>query len=621
MPFSSLSAGQRITVLLELLGGPKYAAQLKAASAETTVLGKRTTALGTSMQLTGRRTAIANQALYTFRRLAFYGTIAVLGTAAAVGKLGYSYLSAMQQARVALKPVIKDTGTLEGYLKRLFIISKYSPFVITDLAVSFREMLAGFAGTGVGAPTVLRTIQSITDALSFVGKTTPQNLNRAALALQKMAFQGRLTGRVVTQLGSDGIPIYRILNKELGVSKDQLANIAKLNIAPGNVLTAINKFIETTPGFKGAALRQSLQTFHGLIQVTRDSLSQISGNLLTGAYGSSKSGAQGFLFNLAKPGGPLDRLASIGPGGSKGVLAISKMLTGGTGLGRGFLLLLRTLQAIGRVFVNVVIPGWVLGAHALIVFYPVLKLVNIALNFLARHATIAKIVIGALAAEFLISHVALLGFWGATKLFNVATFGAVIPVRKLIGALWLLRTQGLAKSITQLWKYAFATKAVTDANGAWTGTTLKNNTAVAKLVRGIDRIKNVVNLLIIRLGVLRDAMIATGIITAVGAGIATAGAGLLGFAAYKAFTTPNPTVVGPTNIRGTNTNVVSASGVKYIQSQAGGRLTRLPTPAMLKANNITDTPGDIVVHSVVQVDRKTIGEAVSRAQQDKRARR
>lgn len=426
MGWSSLSSQQRIGVLLELVGGPQFSAQMIKAATATNLFGK-------SAEGAGRRTFFANQALYTLRRYSFFATTAVIGLTAVVGKLGYSYLSAMQTARVALGPVIKDHAVLEGYLNRLFQISKYSPFVITDLALSFRKMVGGFTGTGVGPATILTTISSLTDYLSVFGKVGPGSLNRVTQALIHMANVGRLTGRAVLQLGSDGLPIYDILNKKLGITRDQLKNIAGLNIPASSVLAAINSYAKGSKLINNAALRISLGTFSGLMQVARDSISQLSGAFINSTY----NGGQGWLLNLVKKGGPLDRLSTVGnkQGGAAAILLLSKQLTGGTGLGKGFLLLLSTLQNVARVFVHVVIPGWVMGMKVLIVFYPILKAINFALGLMAKHATVLKFVIAGLAAEFFFTHMAVLLVWAGLTLFKIATLGAVRPVFALINSL------------------------------------------------------------------------------------------------------------------------------------------------------------------------------------------
>jgi hypothetical protein len=406
---------QRVIVALELLGGPKFATQTRASAKAMVALGGATKLAGEEAILASKRTWLHNQAMFTMRRYAFYGTLAITGLAFAVAKWGFTYLSALQKARVALTPVIRNQALLNHYLNELFQISKFSPFVITDIATAFRTMYAQMSHVGITARTVLQTIKQITNYLSYTGKTTPGDLAKVSNALAKMANYGRLTGITVRSLGSVGVPIATILAQKFGIARDQLAHIASFNLAPNTVLKAIIDYAKHDPGIRNAALTQSLKTFAGLLQVTRDTISQISGHLLGGSFG----GGQGWLAQLVKPGGSLDKISRI-QSGSGTILGISKALTGGTALGHGFLLLLSTVQKLATVFVKVLLPGILLGMSALVVLYPVLKILNIILDQMVKHATFFKVVIGALVGRFILYKLAIYGIVGATRAWTFA---------------------------------------------------------------------------------------------------------------------------------------------------------------------------------------------------------
>jgi tape measure domain-containing protein len=348
MPFGSLSAEQRAVVLLQLKGAAQYATQMGRAALQTGRLALATGKTGFAMQNAAKKTWLMNQATFTLRRYTFYATLALTTAAAAAIKLGVSYLSSMQTARVALRPVFNDQQALNNELRQLFILGKYSPFVLADMTTAFRVMYPALHTAGLGVDYMNKVLKAMVDALSFAGKTSPAALNRVSYALQHMLFQGRLTGRVVQQLGQLGVPVMPILNRYLGITADQLHNIAALNISPQSFLNAFVNFVNTTPGYRGAALRLSLQSFHGLLQVTRDSLSQIIGVLLRPAF----AGGQSWLFNIAKPGGPLDRLSNISTAGgfSAVIMSLSRMLTGNGMAGRGILLFTDTLHNLWRIF-------------------------------------------------------------------------------------------------------------------------------------------------------------------------------------------------------------------------------------------------------------------------------
>lgn len=594
MGFGSLNSQQRVMVLLELLGGPKFAAEMKGAAVSTGLLGKNVDTMGKQMEKSARRTFLQNQALYTLRRYAFYGTIAVTAMGVAVVKLGYNYLSAMQQARVALSPVIKDHAVLEGYLNRLFKIAKYSPFVITDLAVSFRQLFAGLHPAGISAPKIITLMQALTDFMSASGKTSPGQMQRVALAIQHLAYAGRVTGYAANQLGRLGIPVSPIL-RSFGIT--DVRNLSAQNISANSFINAIIGY-SGTGQFRNAARRQALRTLPGLIQVARDSISQIAGRLIQGGYG----GSQGLMSRLFAPGGSFDKIGNQTTG--RGTLfALNKSITGGTGLAKGLLLLLSIARNLGAVFAHVIVPAWIMGLHALIIFYPVLKGINWALGMLAKHGTVAKWVFAFLAAEFVITHFALLGLWTATKLYNIATLGSIRPIQTAI------RFLGYYIS----------------AIGGSTGLTSSINLAILRLRA-------------LRLGLLKMA------------GLTISAVVLLSLIP-RAKKNPNPNapsnnpiqrglthipLLGPafsqvgaaadwlgnlTGLSSSNTTASATSGWaqgdprsrRYITAASGNGM-QMPVSGLAGAEGI-------VVHSQLIVDRKVLAESVARAKADKASTR
>lgn len=602
MGFGSLNSQQRVMVLLELLGGPKFASEMKGAAVSTGLLGRNVDAMGKKMEQSARRTFMQNQALYTLRRYAFFGTIAVTAMGAAVIKLGYNYLSAMQQARVALSPVIKDHAVLEGYLNRLFKIAKYSPFVITDLAVAFRQMYAGLHPAGINAPQIIRLMQALTDFMSASGKTGPGQLQRVALAIQHLAYAGRVTGYAALQLGRLGIPVAPIL-RSFGIT--DVRNLSKQNISADAFIKAIIGY-SSTGQFKNAARRQALKTLPGLFQVAKDAISQISGRLIQGGYGNQTSGAQGLMSRLFAPGGTFDKVGNQTTG--RGTLfALNKAVTGNTGLARGLLVLLTTARNLGAVFAHVIIPAWIMGLHALIVFYPILKGVNWALGLLAKHGTVAKWVFAALAAEFFITHAYLTGLWAATRLYNIATLGSVGPLKKLIKFLWALRTVELVGGIRRLKEYAFETKMVA-SGGLGMGKVVSKNTGImAKFTRAVYGAAAAFK-------AYRSAAVSAGLATALGIG-GSAAVATGGFAALAYFSREQGSVtrVG----RNRYGNVGQTDKGKIVQMTPRGPIA----VDKLDLGDIGSSAGDTVIHTHVHIDRKQVAEAVSRAKADKASTR
>jgi tape measure domain-containing protein len=266
-----------VIVRLRMQDAQRFITQAKAAGASVRMMGEEANKTSAAWHYLGGRGFWLNQVFFTIRRVVYGLSIAMAGLAAVSIKMGFNFQSSMQQARVALQPVAGDIGGVNKELNYLFNFTKYTPFQFKDMTIAFRQMYLGMRTVGVSAQTVNTTLKSMVDALAATGKTSPMNLNRVAIALQHMAFQGRLTGFAVNQLARDGIPIFAALHKEMGLTGDQLHNISKLGIPAQATLDALNRYIESTPGFMNAARRQALGTFHGLFTTFKDNLAQLFG--------------------------------------------------------------------------------------------------------------------------------------------------------------------------------------------------------------------------------------------------------------------------------------------------------------------------------------------------------
>lgn len=289
-----MAASQSVIINTHLMGVKEF---LTAAGAEARALGtlaKQATIAGVAGVSAGRQFNVANQALFTLRRITYGATLAMGAAAIAATKMGFSYDLAMQEASVALDPVFDTQVALNEEMSRLFRIAAFTPFQFKDITVAFRQMYAAFHPLGLGANYAEQTIKDLTDALSFAGKATPASLQRVSLAMQHLAFQGHLTGYAVNQLSRDGIPLLAILRNQFHLTGEEIHRVGTLGIPVTDVLAAIHQFIKTEPGFAGAAARQASMTLVGVWSTFKDLLSQALGGSQTGMFG----GLQQFLTNV-----------------------------------------------------------------------------------------------------------------------------------------------------------------------------------------------------------------------------------------------------------------------------------------------------------------------------------
>jgi tape measure domain-containing protein len=376
------------TLQISLQGARAANAGLMSTGRAIKYVGRQAYETAGEMEVLHKRSWLMNQALFTLRRYAYAGTLALTAMGGIALKWGFSFNQTMSSASRALMPVMHNTQAVHAELSDLFQMAKYSPFRFQDLTTGFRTMYLAMRPLGISAKTVTQTMQAMVDSLAASGKTSESNLLRVSTALQHMAYQGRLTGYTVNQLARDGVPIFAALHKELGLSGDQIHRIATLGIPTAVVLAAINKYVESTPGYMHAARNQA-KTLGGELTTLKDNISQTMGALTLGGFQKIQGGILPSINNM------FDKVA----------LAIKKNRTGKLTLGQFFNvaeqvypwlkpieMLVKTLfdfgKALLRFFLKVVWPPLkMVIIPTLFIVVGLLKALTAAMNFLSDHKT------------------------------------------------------------------------------------------------------------------------------------------------------------------------------------------------------------------------------------------
>lgn len=489
-----MPADESVIINTLLAGVREFVAGAREEAVAMHGMGTEAEAMGLKMQTAGRRGIIASQAMFTVRRAMFAGTLAIVAAGAAVVKLGWNYTSAMQQAKVAMTGVFPTTRALNKELNTLFRFSAFTPFQFKDITIAFRQLYASLQGApGITNPLKIanKTLKSLTDALAYSGKTSPQQLQRMSLAIQHMAYQGHLTGYAVNQLSRDGLPMLRILNKELGLTGAQIHEISSMNVPVQTVLNAINHFMATTPGFKDAAFKQATKTLHGAWTTFKDLLSQAAGTSLGGSNGGLFGGIQKFLTDVDKNLKPF--YSSNKPMTLLNfAAAIDQVLTPKS---HGFLMLFKQLRDLlinfKDVFMDIVST---IGKSKLIwgILYVGLVLLNKIMGVIVHTSWLWEPVLVLIVGYLLLNKTYAFAATGAMIAYRAALMG-VFVASKLV-AIWQARAAGASLlAAAGIGKGLWATKEIStfSKEGGWAisgpkrMTVFTNTSPLAKGIRAM----------------------------------------------------------------------------------------------------------------------------------------
>jgi tape measure domain-containing protein len=259
------------TIQLRLIGEREVQIGLVQTAAATEAVEKSTDRLGRTMGHTARRGFIMNQMLFTLRRVAYATTLGLGALTTAGVAWGLSFNSQMEQATVAFTYFTGSAQLAQKEVDYLFELAAKTPFEFPQLLDATKKFLA-FGYTTEQTNTVMQILSDTIAGLGLSGEA----IDRAVLAFGQMRAAGRVLGTELRQLTELGIPALQILQEELGLTSEEMAHIGELRIPADVAIPALLRGMQRE--FKGMAEEQS-KTFQGQLSTLRDYTARTLGDI------------------------------------------------------------------------------------------------------------------------------------------------------------------------------------------------------------------------------------------------------------------------------------------------------------------------------------------------------
>jgi tape measure domain-containing protein len=169
-----------------------------------------------------------------------------------------------EQTQIAFETMLKSAEKAEKFLKEASEFANKTPFEFPELINSSKLLMA----FGFEADKVLDMLTVIGDTASGLGAGS-EGIDRITRALGQMQAKGRAQAEELLQLQELGVPANQILQEELGLTGEQVANIGKEGIEASKVIEAMLRGMEKR--FGGMMANQS-KTAKGMISTLKDTL-------------------------------------------------------------------------------------------------------------------------------------------------------------------------------------------------------------------------------------------------------------------------------------------------------------------------------------------------------------
>lgn len=186
-----------------------------------------------------------------------------LGTATATTSI--SFLKLKEDTKTAFKVLLGSTEAAQKMLEDLHKFAKTTPFSYA----TYLETGKSLVSMGIAAENVIPYLEGITNAAIATGNGE-EAITSISSALGKMTTQTKLSLEYMYQISDQGIPVFRILGNQLGVSTSKLMEmISAGKLASSEMIPKLIKGInEGTDGINGAT-----SAFAGLATETKSNLS------------------------------------------------------------------------------------------------------------------------------------------------------------------------------------------------------------------------------------------------------------------------------------------------------------------------------------------------------------
>ena len=223
----------------------------------------------------------------------------ILGVMQDLVSSSVKFMTNMEQSAISFKYLLGSAENSAGFLEALQDFAISSPMNMQGAEQASRMLMT----MGFQAENTIAVLRTLTDAATVAGGEMSDTVNRIALALGQMMQSGTVKMQEVRQLVNANIPIYDILQEELGLTAAQVANIGDEAINSGKAVTAILRGLQKS--FSGAS-KEMQTTAIGALSALKDSFYVLFSEVMGGPYEVirqklvSLSNAMSYLAQVAR---------------------------------------------------------------------------------------------------------------------------------------------------------------------------------------------------------------------------------------------------------------------------------------------------------------------------------
>lgn len=226
-----------------------------------------------------------------------------------------------EQTEIAFSTMLKSQEKARKFLAEASAFANETPFEFPDLIDSSKLLLA----FGFDPDAILPMLTTIGDASSGLGAGAA-GIDRITRALGQIQAKGRVLTEELMQLQEVGIPVNQILQEELGLTQEQVANIGDEGVKSEDAIAGLLRGMEKR---YGGMMENQSRTAKGLMSTISDTMQNtFMRSWGTGLWAGFKPGLEKitgwFNENPEKVQDLADRLEELGKSFSTTVMGYAE---------------------------------------------------------------------------------------------------------------------------------------------------------------------------------------------------------------------------------------------------------------------------------------------------------
>jgi tape measure domain-containing protein len=214
------------------------------------------------------------------------GAVAVAGLGAALTK-GMGRLVAIENAQAKMRGLGHDTEAVDAIMKNALASVKGTAFGLGEAATTAAGAVAAGIKPGKDLEGVLKSVAN-SAAAAGVG------MDEMGGIYNKVASLGKAQNDSLQQVADKGIPIYKALAEQMGVTQEEVFDLA----SEGKV--SFEQFEDAMTSASGTVAEEMGKTFTGSLKNAWAAIGRIGANLLSGVFDKFAPAIQGVTEWLGK---------------------------------------------------------------------------------------------------------------------------------------------------------------------------------------------------------------------------------------------------------------------------------------------------------------------------------